>query len=97
MPGIARQVADRRAVLGVCMPTLPSRDETACHSRTLRCQPGRATGAGAAPRAFRRTVLVRDGICTTGTQLDTVAGCLLGDGGAIRVEGIVLVRAPWRG
>jgi predicted amidophosphoribosyltransferase len=37
-----------------------------------------------------------DDICTTGTQLDTVAGCLL-DHGAACVEAIVLARAPWRG
>jgi predicted amidophosphoribosyltransferase len=43
------------------------------------------------------TVLVYDDICTTGGQLDAVAGCLHDQGGAARVEGVVLARAPWRG
>jgi predicted amidophosphoribosyltransferase len=42
-------------------------------------------------------VLVYDDVCTTGTQLDAVAGCLLDQGGAARVEAIVLARAAWRG
>jgi predicted amidophosphoribosyltransferase len=42
-------------------------------------------------------VLVYDDVCTTGTQLDAVAGCLLDQGGAERVEAVVLARAPWRG
>lgn len=42
-------------------------------------------------------IVVYDDICTTGTQLDAVAGCLLDEGGAARVEGVVLARAPWRG
>jgi hypothetical protein len=36
-------------------------------------------------------------VCTTGTQLDAVAGVLLDQGKAARVEGIVLARALWRG
>jgi len=35
-------------------------------------------------------------VCTTGTQLDAVAGVLLDQGGAARVEGVVLARALWR-
>ncbi len=42
------------------------------------------------------TVLIYDDVCTTGIQLDAVAGCLLDQGGAARVEGIVLARALWR-
>jgi predicted amidophosphoribosyltransferase len=42
-------------------------------------------------------VLVYDDVCTTGTQLDAVAGVLLDQGGAARVEGVVLARALWRG
>jgi predicted amidophosphoribosyltransferase len=48
--------------------------------------PGRTAG---------RFLLVFDDICTTGTQLDAVAGCLLDQGGAARVEAVVLARAPW--
>jgi len=44
-----------------------------------------------------KTVLLIDDICTTGTQLNAVAECLLDQGGAARVEGVVLARAPWRG
>jgi predicted amidophosphoribosyltransferase len=42
-------------------------------------------------------ILVSDDICTTGGQLDAVAGCLLDQGQAERVEAVVLARAPWRG
>lgn len=48
-------------------------------------------------RTAGRFILVYDDVCTTGTQLDAVAGCLLDEGGAARVEGVVLARAPWRG
>jgi predicted amidophosphoribosyltransferase len=51
-------------------------------------EPGRTAG---------QFVLVYDDVCTTGTQLDAVAGCLLDQGGAARVEAVVLARALWRG
>jgi predicted amidophosphoribosyltransferase len=38
-----------------------------------------------------------DDICTTGTQLNAVAGSLLDEGRAARVEGVVLARVLWRG
>jgi predicted amidophosphoribosyltransferase len=47
-------------------------------------------------RTAARFVLVYDDICTTGSQLNAVAGCLLDQGGAARVDGAVLARAPWR-
>ena len=50
-------------------------------------EPGRTAG---------KFVLVYDDVCTTGTQLDAVAGCLFDQGGAARVEGVVLARASWR-
>lgn len=43
-----------------------------------------------------RSILVFDDVCTTGSQLDAVADCLVEDGGAAQVRGIVLARAPWR-
>ncbi len=46
-------------------------------------------------RTAGRRILVFDDICTTGRQLDAVAGCLLDTGGAARVDGLVLARAPW--
>jgi len=48
-------------------------------------------------RTAGRFVLVYDDVCTTGRQLDAVAACLLDQGGAARVEGVVLARAPWAG
>jgi predicted amidophosphoribosyltransferase len=47
-------------------------------------------------RTAQRRILVYDDICTTASQLDAVAECLLDDGGAARVEALVLARAPWR-
>lgn len=35
-----------------------------------------------------------DDVCTTGRQLNAVAECLLDEGGAARVRGLVLGRAP---
>jgi predicted amidophosphoribosyltransferase len=78
-------------------PTLKSADAQAWAKRVTGAElrgalvipdPGRTTG---------RFIVVYDDICTTGTQLDAVAACLLDDGGASRVEGLVLARAPWRG
>ncbi len=43
-----------------------------------------------------RRILVYDDVCTTGSQLDAVAGSLIDDGGASYVEAVVLARAPWR-
>jgi predicted amidophosphoribosyltransferase len=47
-------------------------------------------------RVEGRRILVYDDVCTTGSQLNTVAGVLMDEGGAASVEGIVLARAPWR-
>jgi predicted amidophosphoribosyltransferase len=47
-------------------------------------------------RTAGKFILAYDDICTTGTQLNAVAECLLDQGGAARVEGVVLARAVWR-
>ncbi len=47
-------------------------------------------------RTAGRRILVFDDVCTTASQLDAVAECLLDDGRAVAVEGLVLARAPWR-
>lgn len=47
-------------------------------------------------RTKGRYVLVYDDVCTTGSQLNAVADCLLSDGQVARVEGVVLARQPWR-
>jgi len=46
-------------------------------------------------RVDGKRILVYDDVCTTGSQLDTVAAVLINEGGAKEVEGIVLARAPW--
>lgn len=47
-------------------------------------------------RVEGKRVLVYDDVCTTGSQLNTVAACLMDDGGASQVRAVVLARAPWR-
>jgi len=47
-------------------------------------------------RTQGRHILVFDDVCTTGSQLNAVADCLLTDGRAARVRALVLARAPWR-
>jgi predicted amidophosphoribosyltransferase len=47
-------------------------------------------------RTRGRHVLVFDDVTTTGYQLNAVADCLLTEGHAGRVTGLVLARAPWR-
>lgn len=47
-------------------------------------------------RTQGRDILVFDDVCTTGYQLNAVAGCLLDQGQATRVRALVLARAPWR-
>jgi len=47
-------------------------------------------------RTAGRRILVYDDVCTTASQLDAVAECLIEDGGATNVEALVLARAPWR-
>ncbi len=49
-----------------------------------------------AARTQGRRILVYDDVCTTGSQLDAIAGYLIDEGGAAEVEGIVLARAPWK-
>jgi predicted amidophosphoribosyltransferase len=43
-----------------------------------------------------RRILVYDDVCTTASQLNAVADCLLQAGRAAYVEALVLARAPWR-
>ena len=76
-------------------PTLKSAGAQAWSKRATRHELQaalRVTGPG---RIAGQFVLIYDDVCTTGTQLDALAGCLLDEGGASRVEGIVLSRAPW--
>jgi predicted amidophosphoribosyltransferase len=47
-------------------------------------------------RTDGRKILVFDDVCTTGSQLNAVAGCLLDAGNAAEAHGLVLARALWR-
>ena len=47
-------------------------------------------------RTQGRDILVFDDVCTTGYQLNAVAGHLLNQGQATRVRALVLARAPWQ-
>ncbi len=78
-------------------PTLRSADAQAWSKRVTATELRAALAVPDPGRTVGRFILVYDDICTTGGQLDAIAGCLLDDGGAARVEGVVLARAPWRG
>jgi predicted amidophosphoribosyltransferase len=77
-------------------PTLGSADAQAWSKRVSGSELRNALRILDAARTRGRFVLVYDDVCTTGSQLDAVACCLLDQGGAARVEGVVLARAPWR-
>lgn len=47
-------------------------------------------------RTRGKRILVYDDLCTTGSQLNSLAEVLVGKGGASVVEAVVLARAPWR-
>ena len=78
-------------------PSLKSADAQAWSKRATGNDLRSALRVQDPARTAGQFILVFDDIATTGGQLDAVAGCLLDQGGAARVEGIVLVRAPWRG
>lgn len=77
-------------------PTLRSADGLAWSKRVSGNELRDALLVRDPDRTAGQFVLVYDDVCTTGSQLDAVAGCLLDQGGAARVEGVVLARAPWR-
>ncbi len=77
--------------------TLKSADAQAWSKRVTATELRDALAVPEPRRTAGRSILVYDDICTTGGQLDAIAACLLDEGGATRVEGIVLARAPWRG
>lgn len=78
-------------------PTLRSADGQAWSKRISGTDLRDAVQVTDPARTAGCFVLVYDDVCATGTQLDAIAACLQDDGGAARVEGIVLARAPWRG
>ena len=76
--------------------TLRSADMQAWSKRASATELREALLVPDSARISGRYVLVYDDICTTGGQLDAVAGRLLDEGDAARVEAVVLARAPWR-
>jgi predicted amidophosphoribosyltransferase len=78
-------------------PTLQSADSLAWSKRASGADLRSALVVPDPSVTAGKRILVYDDICTTGTQLDAVAACLLDSGGATRVEGVVLARALWRG
>jgi predicted amidophosphoribosyltransferase len=78
-------------------PTLSSADSQAWFKRATAADLRTVLSVPDPDRTTGRFVLVYDDVCTTGGQLDAIADCLISEGGAARVEGVVLARAPWRG
>jgi predicted amidophosphoribosyltransferase len=77
-------------------PTLRSADGEAWFKRASATDLRAVLSVPDPSRTAGKFVLVYDDICTTGGQLDAIADCLISEGGAARVEGVVLARAPWR-
>jgi predicted amidophosphoribosyltransferase len=86
----------RPAAITKDKPTLKSADAQAWSKRVTGTELRAALRIADPERTRGKFILIYDDICTTGTQLDAVAGCLLDDGRADRVEAVVLARAPWR-
>jgi predicted amidophosphoribosyltransferase len=77
-------------------PTSRSAGRTAAAKRTAASELRNALTVPDPDRTRGRSILVFDDVCTTGSQLDAVAACLLDQGLAARVRGLTLARAPWR-
>jgi predicted amidophosphoribosyltransferase len=77
--------------------TLKSADAQAWSKRATGYELRTALKMPDPSRTAGKLILIYDDVCTTGTQLNAVADCLLGEGHAARVEGVVLARAAWRG
>lgn len=88
--------AGNRPAIAKTRPTLESAHAHAWSKRVSGEDLRSALAVPDPARIAGQYVLVYDDICTTGTQLDVVAGCLLDRGAAARVEGLVLARATWR-
>ena len=88
-------IVDPRAIVKVAATT-KSAANSAAAKRSAAAELRGALRLTDPARIERRRVLVYDDVCTTGSQLDAIAGFLMDEGGAAHVEGIVLARAPWR-
>ena len=76
--------------------TAPSASETADGKLAAARELRDALRIPDVSRIEGRRILVYDDVCTTGSQLDMVAACLLDEGRAAEVQGLVLARAPCR-
>jgi predicted amidophosphoribosyltransferase len=76
-------------------PTERSAAHTALAKREAARQHVEALYVPEPARIAGLDILVYDDVCTTGNQLEGVAGILL-DAGAAHVDAVVLARAPWR-
>jgi len=85
-----RAIVKTRATAKSARNTAPAKRAAARELRSALRIPNPSRTAG-------RHILIYDDVCTTGSQLDTVAACLLDDGHAAHVDAVVLARAPWRG
>jgi len=77
-------------------PTEKSAGRTAAAKRTAGKELAALLRITDPERTAGRNILVFDDVCTTGSQLNAVAACLLDQGNAAEVRGLVLARAPWR-
>jgi predicted amidophosphoribosyltransferase len=88
-------VTDPRAIIKT-RETTKSAGNAASAKRAAASELRQALTITDRTRTAGRRILVYDDVCTTGSQLDTVARCLVEDGDASHVEAVVLARAPWR-
>ncbi len=88
-------IGNPRAILKV-IATTKSAGQSALEKRMAAAELRGALRIPDIDRVRGKRILIYDDICTTGSQLDAVAGFLMNEGEAVEVEGIVLARAPWR-
>jgi predicted amidophosphoribosyltransferase len=84
------------AVLVKLWDTPKSAGKSAAAKRAAAEELRRALRITDKSQVAHRRVLLFDDVCTTGSQLDAVAGHLLDEGEARSVSAVVLARAPWR-
>jgi predicted amidophosphoribosyltransferase len=77
-------------------PTVRSAGRTAAAKRAAARELRRLLRVPDPTATEGRRIIVFDDVCTTGSQLDAVADCLLGEGHAAEIRGLTLARAPWR-
>ncbi len=89
-------VVNERPAITKTGPTEKSAGRTAAAKRASAAELLRVLEVPDPAVTDGRKILVFDDVCTTGSQLDAVGACLLDEGGASHVRGLVLARAPWR-